>query len=85
MNIFTKAKLVKILNDKVQRGEIHNFNLTESYLRITKSKRTGFTFRLNELSDGVLLSLLKKTIPNPSVQNINSFYNKEIKKYNHGI
>ena len=80
MNIFTKAKLIKILNDKVQNGEIRNFNISEDYLRISKSKRTGFTFKFSEYSDILLINILKKKIPNPSVQNIESFYQKEIKK-----
>ena len=80
MNIFTKSKLVKILTDKVQSGEIHGFNLTETHLRITKSKRTGFTFKLSEYSDILLLNILKKKTPNPSFQNIETFYHNEIKK-----
>ena len=80
MNIFTKAKLIKILNDKVQNVEIRSFNLTETHLRINKSKRTGFTFKLSEYTDILLLNLLKKKTPNPSFQNIESFYQNEIKR-----
>ena len=80
MNIFTKAKLIKILNDKVQNGEIRSFNLTDTYLRINKSKRTGFTFKSSEYSDILLINILKKNTPNPSIQNIEYFYRNEIKK-----
>ena len=77
MNIFTKAKLIKILNDKVQNGEIRSFNLTDTYLRINKSKRTGFTFKLSEYSYILLINILKKKTPNPSFQNIEYFYRND--------
>lgn len=79
MNIFTKAKLIKLLEDKIQSGEIHSYLLTDSYIRIVKSKRTGFTFKLKDFSDSSLLKILKRTTPNPSVQNINDFYQYQIK------
>jgi hypothetical protein len=80
MNIFTKAKIVKILNDKVRSGEIRSFNLTDSYLRISKSKRTGITLNFSDLSDVLIINLLKKKTPSPSIENIQSFYQREIKK-----
>lgn len=83
MNIFTKAKIVKILNDKVQSGEIRSFNLTDTYLRISKSKRTGFTFKLNEFSDILLINLLKKKTPKPQLQSIEKFYKQQIEILNH--
>lgn len=83
MNIFTKAKIVKILNDKVQSGEIRSFNLTDTYLRISKSKRTGFTFKLNEFSDILLINLLKKKTPKPQLQSIEKFYKEQIEILNH--
>lgn len=79
MNIFTKAKLVKLLNDKVQSGEIKSYHLTDIYLRINKSKRTGFTFKLEDFTDIFLLNLLKKKTPKPQFENIEIFYKKEIK------
>ena len=81
MTIFTKAKIVKILKDKVNSNEIKNFYLTDSYLRITKSKRTGFTFKINDFSENVLVRLITKRTPEPSVENIENFYKKEIKRY----
>jgi hypothetical protein len=81
MTIFTKAKIVKILKDKVNSNEIKNFYLTDSYLRITKSKRTGFTFKINDFSENVLVRLITKRTPEPSVENIEDFYKKEIKRY----
>jgi len=78
MNIFTKSKIVKLLSDKVQSGEIVSFDLTNSYLRITKSKRTGFTFRLSEYSDIFLINILKKKTPKPQFQNIETFYKQQI-------
>ena len=80
MNIFTKAKIVKILNDKVRSGEIRSFNLTDSYLRISKSKRTGITLNFSDFSDVLIINLLKKKTPSPSIENIQSFYQREIKK-----
>lgn len=81
MTIFTKAKISKILKDKVDSGEIINFNLTDSYLRIAKSKRTGFTFKLDKFTDNLLIRLLSKKTPHPSLENIEKFYTKEIKRY----
>lgn len=78
MTIFTKTKIVKILNDKINSGEIRGFHLTDSYLRISKSKRTGFTFKLNEFTDNQLTRLLVKQTPHPSYQNIEDFYKKQI-------
>ncbi len=79
MNIFTKADITITLTMKVKEGEIKNFSLTDTHLRIQKSKRTGFTFELDKFSDKVLLRLIKKKIPNPSVQNITDFYTQEIR------
>ncbi len=42
MTIFTKAKIIKILQNKVDSGEIKSFLYKESYIRLIKSKRTGF-------------------------------------------
>lgn len=81
MTIFTKAKIVKILNDKVSKGEIKSFYLTETYLRISKSKRTGFTFKLENFTDNQIVRLLQKQTPNPSMENIENFYLKQIKRY----
>jgi hypothetical protein len=79
MNIFTKADITRTLSIKVKEGEIKSFSLTDTYLRVQKSKRTGFTFELNKFSDKVLLRLIKKKTPNPSVQNIKDFYVQEIR------
>lgn len=81
MTIFTKTKIVKILTDKINSGEIKGFHLTESYLRVTKSKRTGFTFKLVDFTDNQLTRILVKQTPNPSIQNINDFYIKQIQRY----
>jgi len=81
MTIFTKAKVVKVLNDKVSSGEIKSFHLTESYLRISKSKRTGFTFILNQFTENQIIRLITKPTPNPSIENITDFYTKQIKRY----
>jgi hypothetical protein len=80
MNIFTKADITRTLTIKVKEGEIRSFSLTDNHLRIQKSKRTGFTFKLNKFSDKIILKLIKKKIPNPSFQNIEDFYKKEILK-----
>jgi hypothetical protein len=78
MTIFTKAKILK---DKVNSNEIKSFYLTDSYLRINKSKRTGFTFKINDFTENVLVRLITKRTPEPSVENIEDFYKKEIKRY----
>lgn len=81
MTIFTRAKIVKILTDKTNSGEIKGFQLTENYLRITKSKRTGFTFKLNSLTDNILIKIIKKKTPHPSVQSIETFYINQIELF----
>lgn len=82
MTIFTKAIIIDLLNNKITNGEIQNFNLNSQYLRITKSKRTGFTIKLNQFSQQNLVALLKKKTPKPEVQNLSNFYKNEIKKIN---
>ncbi len=79
MNIFTKAELTRILTMKVKEGEIKNFCLTDTYLHIQKSKRSGFTFKLSDISDKILLRVIRKKTPNPSLQNIKDFYKSEIR------
>jgi hypothetical protein len=81
MTIFTKAKIIKILQNKVDSGEIKSFLYKESYIRLIKSKRTGFTFKFDEYSDSILISILKKKTPEPSVQNIEDFYKRELNKF----
>jgi hypothetical protein len=79
MNIFTKAEITRALTIKVKEGEIKNFSLTDTYLRIQKSKRTGFTIKLEDISEKALVRLVKKKTPNASVENIENFYKKEIR------
>ena len=79
MNIFTKAEITRTLAIKVKEGEIKNFSLTDTHLRIQKSKRTGFTFELSKFSDKLIIRLIKKKTPNPSIQNIQDFYKQEIR------
>ncbi len=78
MTIFTKAKISKILQDKTHSGEIRGFQLTDNYLRITKSKRTGFTFKIDNFTDNALIKILQKKTPHPSIQNIETFYTNQI-------
>jgi hypothetical protein len=81
MTIFTKAKLIKILNDKISTNEIKSYFVTDDYLRIQKSKRTGYTFKFSEIPENILVRILTKKTPEPSKQNIDNFYKKEIKRY----
>jgi hypothetical protein len=79
MNIFTKAELTRILTIKVKEGEIKNFCLTDTYLHIQKSKRSSFTFKLSDISDKILVRVIRKKTPNPYLQNIKDFYKSEIR------
>lgn len=78
MTIFTRAKISRILQDKTNSGEIRGFQLADNYLRITKSKRTGFTFKIDNFTDNVLIKILQKKTPHPSIQNIETFYTNQI-------
>jgi hypothetical protein len=78
MNIFIKSEVSTVLTKKVSSGEIKSFKLTDDHLRIQKSKRTGFTLKLKDITDKNLLRLLKKTTPSPSIQNIEDFYIKKL-------
>lgn len=80
MTIFTKAKIIRILNEKISSGEINGFLINDSYLRIIKSKRTGFTFKFNQIDAQSLICLLKKKTPKPEFQNLENFYTIQIKK-----
>lgn len=80
MTIFTKAKIFTILKEKVSSGEINGFLISDSYLRIIKSKRTGFTFKFNQIDEQSLIYILKKKTPKPEIQNIENFYKIQLKK-----
>lgn len=82
MTIFTKAKIENILKDKVSSGEIRGYEINGQFLRIYKSKRTGFTFRFNLVSQHNLIYILKKKTPKPEVQTISDFYQLQINKLN---
>ncbi len=80
MNLFTKSKIISILEDKVNTGEIKFYKLSDSSLHIKKSKRTNITISTNKLSDDILVRLLVKKIPDPSIINISDFYKRELRQ-----
>lgn len=80
MNLFTKSKIISILEDKVNTGEIKFYKLSDSSLHIKKSKRTNITISTGKLPDDILVRLLVKKIPDPSVINISDFYKRELRQ-----
>jgi hypothetical protein len=82
MNIFKRAEVIRILQLKVEEGEIKSFSLGDNYLHIKKSKRTGFTIKFDQISQQNLVTLLKRKTPNSNVQNISDFYTFQIKRIN---
>jgi hypothetical protein len=80
MNLFTKSKIISILEYKVNTGEIKFYKLSDSSLHIKKSKRTNITISTNKLSDDILVRLLVKKIPDPSIINISDFYKRELRQ-----
>jgi len=80
MNLFTKSKIISILEDKVNTGEIKFYKLSDSSLHIKKSKRTNITISTDKLSDDILVRLLVKKIPDASVINISDFYKRELRQ-----
>ena len=82
MTIFIKAKVIRLLNDKIKSLEIKSFIMTHRYLGIQKSKRSGVTLNFNDISGIDLILLLKKKTPKPQDISISEFYKIEIKKLN---
>jgi len=80
MNLFAKSKIISILEDKVNTGEIKFYKLSDSNLYIKKSKRTNTTLCITNLSDDILVRLLVKRIPDASVINISEFYKRELRQ-----
>ena len=79
MNIFTKSKIKKFLDLKVENSEIRSYQLTDTKLHIKKSKRCKHTIDMTVLPDHILVRLLQKRIPDPSIQNTGDFFKKEIR------
>jgi|688.fasta_scaffold28048_6 hypothetical protein len=79
MNIFTKSKIKKSLDSKVETKEIRSYQLTENKLHIQKSKRCKHTIDMTGVPDHILVRLLQKRIPDPGIQNTGDFFKKEIR------
>lgn len=78
-NLFIKAKVHSILNDKVESGEIKFYDLTEKTLHIKKSKRSKLSLDISTLSYDILIRLLSKRIPDSSIINISDYYKRELR------
>jgi len=79
MNIFTKSKIKKYLDSKVETKEIRSYLLTETRLHIQKSKRCKHTIDITVMPDHILVRLLQKRIPDPGIQNTGDFFREEIR------
>ena len=79
-NIFVKAKVKSLLDSKINSGEIKFYTLNEKTLHIKKSKRCKFSLDITGLSDDILVRLLVKKIPDPSIINISDFYKRELRQ-----
>ena len=79
MNIFVKSKLVSILDNKVKSGEIKFYQITSKTIHIRKSKRTKVTLDIQDIKGDILVGLMVKKIPDPSVINISDFYKRELR------
>jgi len=78
-NIFIKAKIKSILDDKVGSGEIKFYSLSKQTLHIKKSKRSKFSLDITGMSDDILVRVLTKKIPDPGVINVSDFYLRELR------
>ena len=78
-NIFIKAKVKSLLDNKINSGEIKFYTLSEKTLHIKKSKRSKFSLDITELSDDILVRVLTKKIPDPSIINVSDFYKIELR------
>ena len=78
-NIFIKEKVKSLLDNKINSGEIKFYTLSEKTLHIKKSKRSKFSLDITELSDDILVRVLTKKIPDPSVINVSDFYKIELR------
>ena len=79
MNLFLKSKVTKSLDYKLETKEIQSYQLTETTLHIKKSKRCKHTIDLEGLPGHILIRLLNKKIPDPSVTNTGDFFKREIR------
>ena len=77
--IFIHAKIISLLDSKINSGEIKFYTLNEKTLHIKKSKRTKFSLDITGLSDDILIRILTKKIPDASVINISDFYKRELR------
>lgn len=78
-NLFTKARIKSTLDAKIASGEIKFYSLNKTSLHIKKSKRCKTTLDISGLSDDVIVRLISKKIPDPSIINIESFYKRELR------
>ena len=78
-NIFIKAKIKSILDDKVSSGEIKFYSLSKKTLHIKKSKRSKFSLDITGISDDILVRVLTKKIPDPNIINVSDFYKRELR------
>lgn len=79
MNLFTKSKIVKSLDIKVETKEIKSYQLSDTKLHIQKSKRSKCTIDMSGLPGHILIRLLQKKIPDPGLMNTGDFFKKEIR------
>ena len=78
-NIFIKAKIKSILDDKVSSVEIKFYSLSKKTLHIKKSKWSKFSLDITGISDDILVRVLTKKIPDPNIINVSDFYKRELR------
>jgi hypothetical protein len=78
-NIFAKAKVESLLNNKISSGEIKFYRMGQESLHIKISKRCKYTLDISNLSDEIVVRLLVKKFPNPSVINLSDFFKRELR------
>ena len=79
MNLFLKSQIIKSLDYKLKSEEIRGYQLTENALHIKKSKRCKHTIDLIGLPGHILIRVLNKKIPDPSIMNTGDFFKREIR------
>lgn len=80
MNIFLKAQVTKYLEAKVAQSEIRSYSLNENKLHIQKSKRCKHTLDIKNIPGHILIRLLQKRIPDPSITNTGDFFTRELRE-----
>lgn len=80
MNLFLKSQIKKILDYKLETGEIKSYQLYDSKIHIRKARRSKYTIDISGLPGHLIIRLMQKKIPDPGKTNTETFFKREIRE-----